>query len=97
MSMSKYVELRREDGLPLDPWLRVHVRAGGEVVGIAPFSMTVAGNLAQWKEWTSIDFDRDGEVDVPGALAPVIVNRRRDVAIYIEPNVWVRHRALEHA
>lgn len=92
MSMAEYIELRREDGLPIDPWLRVHVRAGGDIVGIAPFSMTVSGSLGQWKEWTGIHFDQDGEVDVSGALAPVIVNRRRDLATYIEPNVWVRHR-----
>ena len=28
MPMSKYITMMREDGLPADPWLRVHVRAG---------------------------------------------------------------------
>ena len=31
----------RSDGLPLDRWLRVHVRAGGQIVGIASCSATV--------------------------------------------------------
>ena len=29
MSMGEYADLRRDDGLPVDPWLRVHVRAAG--------------------------------------------------------------------
>lgn len=39
-------------------------------------------------------FDADGEVPVPGALAPVWVSTRRNVAAYVEPNVWVLHTLL---
>ena len=35
MAMAEYVERRRSDGLPDDPWLRVHVRLGAEIVKIA--------------------------------------------------------------
>ena len=31
---------------------------------------------------------------VPGALTPVEVNVAHDRAVYVEPNVWVRHRLL---
>ena len=30
LPMARYITMVREDGLPADPWLRVHVRAGGE-------------------------------------------------------------------
>lgn len=83
---------RRADGLPHDPWLRVHVRAGGTVEAVAPASMTVSGSLAQWREWTGLAFDADGPVEVPGALAPVHCETRGGYAVYVEPNVWVRHR-----
>jgi hypothetical protein len=53
--------------------------------------MTVAGTIAQWQEWTGVSFERDGPVEVPGALAPVLINRELDLGIYIEPNVWARH------
>lgn len=92
MGLADYVALTRDDGLPVDPWLRVHVRAGGEIVGIAPLSMVMVGTLAQWRTWTVADLDRDGEIEIPGALAPLIVNQRQNVAVYIEPNVWMRHR-----
>lgn len=90
--MAEYVARTREDGLPEDPWLRVHVRAGGRVVKVCPASMVVPGTLAQWREWTGLAFDRDGEVTVPGALTPVHVSLAHDHAVYVEPNVWVRHR-----
>ncbi|KDN87439.1 hypothetical protein [Kitasatospora cheerisanensis] len=90
--MAEYVERRRPDGLPEDPWLRVHVRAGGEIVRVAPASMTVSGSLAEWRAWTGLPFDRDGAVEVPGALTPVHCDLAQDHAVYVEPNVWVRHR-----
>ncbi|GAA2103008.1 hypothetical protein GCM10009759_38000 [Kitasatospora saccharophila] len=91
--MSEYAfRTREEDGLPHDPWLRVHVRAGAVIEKVAPASMTVAGSLAEWREWTGLPFDRPGDVIVPGALAPVHCRLERDCAVYVEPNVWVRHR-----
>ncbi|GAA1166977.1 hypothetical protein GCM10009654_24950 [Streptomyces hebeiensis] len=29
--MDRYIRRRRDDGLPTDPWLRVHVKAGGTI------------------------------------------------------------------
>jgi GNAT superfamily N-acetyltransferase len=89
--MADYLRRRRDDLLPADPWLRVHVKAGGSIVKIAPASMTVSGSLAQWREWTGLPFTEDGPVDVPGALVPVHCDTGHDRAVYVEPNVWVRH------
>jgi hypothetical protein len=82
----------RADGLPHDPWLRVHARAGAEVVAVAPTSMTVAGSLAEWRQWTGLAFDSTGDVEVPGALLPVRCEPQHDFAVYVEPNVWMHHR-----
>lgn len=89
--MAEYAYRTREDGLPYDPWLRVHVRAGAAIDSVAPLSMTIGGTLAQWREWTGLPFDTAGPVLVPGALAPVHCEPERDFAVYVEPNVWVRH------
>ncbi|MFJ2738582.1 N-acetyltransferase [Streptomyces sp. NPDC087440] len=91
--MTSYVRELREDGLPADPWLRVHVKAGGTVEKVAPASMTVSGSLAEWRTWTGLPFEADGDVAVPGALVPVQCSLVHDRAVYVEPNVWVRHRA----
>ncbi|MFD5430033.1 N-acetyltransferase [Streptomyces sp. NPDC127084] len=91
--MSEYAfRTREEDGLPHDPWLRVHVRAGGVIEAVAPASMTVAGSLEQWRAWTGLPFDTDGPVPVPGALVPVRCSLEHEHAVYVEPNVWVRHK-----
>ena len=90
--MTSYAARVRPDGLPVDPWLRVHVRAGGRIEGVAPRSMVVPGTLEEWREWTGLPFDRSGPVHVPGALAPVHCDLEHGVATYVEPNVWVVHQ-----
>jgi GNAT superfamily N-acetyltransferase len=86
-----YVARRRPDGQPHDAWIRTHVRAGAEIVKIAPRSMVAAGTLAEWREWTGLPFDRSGPTIVPGALSPIHVSLEQDHAVYVEPNLWVRH------
>ncbi|MFD0367903.1 N-acetyltransferase [Streptomyces sp. NPDC127114] len=83
---------RASDGLPHDPWLRVHVRAGATIEKVAPASMTVSGSVEQWRAWTGKPFDTDGPVEVDGALVPVHCEASRGYGVYVEPNVWVRHR-----
>src|SRR3954447_20566053 len=91
-SIEDYAALRRDDGWPVDPWLRVHVRAGGTIVGVAARAMAMAGSLAHWREWTGLPFDTTGPVTVPEALAPVLADVEHDVAVYVEPGIWVHHR-----
>jgi GNAT superfamily N-acetyltransferase len=89
--ISEYVTRRTVDGLPADPWLRVHVRAGGQISKIAPASMVIAGTIADWSRWTSMTFPRSGQFAVPGALVPIHVSLEQDHAVYVEPNIWVEH------
>ena len=91
LSIKDYAALRRDDGLPVDPWLRVHVRAGGTIVGVAARAMTIAGSTAQWRDWTGLPFDETGPVVVPEALVPVYCDVAQDYAVYCEPCVWVHH------
>ncbi len=90
--VAEYATWTRDDGLPVDPWLRTQVRAGGRIVGVAPHSMVITGALADWRGWTGLPFDTDGPVWVPGALAPVQCDLAAGIAVYVEPNVWVHHR-----
>ena len=59
---------------------------------VAPASMTVSGSLEQWRRWTGLPFDTQGDIEVPGALVPVRCEPERGYAVYVEPNVWMRHR-----
>ncbi|BCB82360.1 hypothetical protein GCM10022251_47820 [Phytohabitans flavus] len=90
--IEEYVTWIRDDGLPYDPWLRVHVRAGGQIINVAHSSMVIPGQLARWRQWTGLPFDKTGPVRVPEALNPVHCDVDQDIAVYVEPNVWVHHR-----
>jgi GNAT superfamily N-acetyltransferase len=83
---------RLEDGLPNDAWLRVHVRAGGQIIKIAPHSMTITGTLEDWHLWTGLRFNQSGETIIPGAVKPVYINLEQNLGVYVEPNVWVHHK-----
>jgi GNAT superfamily N-acetyltransferase len=89
---AEYVARTRSDGLPHDPWIRAHVRAGARIVKIAPYSMVFAGTVADWSQWTGMRFERSGDYVVPGALSPIHVSCEQDHAVYVEPNLWVHHR-----
>jgi hypothetical protein len=90
--IEQYVEWCSDDGLPLDPWLRVHARLGAAIVRIAERSMTIRGAVAEWEAWTGLAFPASGEYVVPVALTPITIDRERDVGLYVEPNVWMRRR-----
>lgn len=95
--MAAYALRTRDDGLPYDPWLRVHVRAGGRIVRPAEASMTIPGTVAQWREWTGLPFDTAGPVNVPNALVPVQCDPDHGYAVYVEPNVWVHHKLADRS
>jgi GNAT superfamily N-acetyltransferase len=89
--IAEYVNLRRSDGLLEDQWLRVHVRAGGKIIKIAPYAMTIVGTVSEWSQWTGMTFDKSGLFPVDGALSPIYISIEQDYGVYIEPSVWIHH------
>lgn len=89
--MERYARWERPDGLPFDPWLRVHRRLGAGFLRVAPRSMTITGTIFDWEEWTGMSFPESGPYIVPGALNPIGMDLERDLGTYEEPNVWMRH------
>ena len=92
--IERYMQWRREDGLPFDPWLRLHERLGGRMLAPCPESARFTATVADWESWTGMAFPESGDYVVPGALALVHIDRERDVGEHVEPNVWVRHDPL---
>ena len=88
---ASYAAWNRQDGEPFDPWLRVHLRAGGRVIRVASRSMTIGGTLQQWSRWTEQEFPGSGEYTIPGGLVPLSVDIEAGRGEYVEPNVWVVH------
>jgi GNAT superfamily N-acetyltransferase len=86
-----YTHWKNEQGLPFDPWLRVHARQGAEIIRVCPRSMRIEGSIADWESWAGMVFPESGQYIVPGALVPVEMVLEKDRGIYIEPNVWMHH------
>lgn len=92
MPISEYAARVRDDGLPEDPWIRVHVRAGGRMVRAVEDSMTISGTLAEWREWTGLELPASGRYVPEGAASPVVIDVEAGRGVYHDPNVWVVHR-----
>src|SRR5690606_29902920 len=89
--MAEYAAWTRPDGEPFDPWLRVHRRLGARLLHPCERSMEVTGSVAEREEWTGMALPGTGSYTVPGALAPVEIDRAADTGRYTEPNVWAVH------
>ena len=90
--MAEYAGWRRADGATFDPWLRLHQRLGGEVLAVAPTSMTVTGSVADWSHWCDQEFPGSGSYVIDGGLAPLLVDLTAGTGTYQEPNIWLVHR-----
>jgi hypothetical protein len=89
--MERYAHWTRPDGLPFDPWLRVHWRLGAELLQVAPQSMVITGTAQEWEAWTGMYFPESGAYVVPEALQPVLIDREHNSGRYEDPNIWMRH------
>ncbi len=89
--IERYARWRRDDGLPLDPWIRVHERLGGTILRPEPHSLRITGTVAEWEKWTGLAFPETGVYVFPAGLALLQVDVGSDRGRYWEPNVWMRH------
>ncbi|MDP8929654.1 MAG: N-acetyltransferase [Actinomycetota bacterium] len=87
--IEQYSRWLGDDGLPFDPWMRVHARMGATVLRPEPRSMRITGSVEQWEHWTGLAIPDDGSYVFPGGLAPLTVVE--GTGRYWEPNVWMLH------
>ena len=89
---------------PFDPWVRTHVRLGGQVIKVCHKSMNIEADADAWERWTGVRFTSEGalchkdengrtycEISATGALTYVRYFPDLNRGFYTEPNVWVRH------
>lgn len=91
ISLDNYINWKK-DNLPFDPWLRVHLKIGGEILKVANPSMIVRGTVSDWQRWTGMYFGESNKYIVSGALNSVNIDLENDLGEYIEPNIWVLHK-----
>jgi hypothetical protein len=87
-----YIQWTNGEGLPFDPWMRVHSRLGARLIKPCSRAMTMGGTVAQWETWTGVAIPGSGDFVLPDLLAPLHVDHAADRCIYVEPNVWMEHK-----
>jgi len=87
--MDEYVKWTRDDGSAFDPWLRVWLRAGAELLAVCHDSTVIEGTVAEWEEWTEMELPASGEYVIAGGQAPLRIDREADTGRYSEPHVWM--------
>jgi len=93
--IERYITWTREAGEPFDPWIRIHIRRGAKMAKPIPHSLHIVGTVAEWEQWTGMRFPEDGVYTFPAGLAPVEIDRERDLGSYWEPNVWIVHTIVD--
>ncbi|MFM0515356.1 hypothetical protein [Paraburkholderia sp. RL17-373-BIF-A] len=91
-----YIQARRADGLPLDPWLRALTRKGMELIRYDAEAMKIEVPLRQFNEYRLTPGMRSrvrhlatsdaGEIWLCGATGHFEINDRS--VVYREANVW---------
>jgi hypothetical protein len=89
--IESYARWTREDGLPFDPWIRLHARLGGRIVRVSHEALIIRGSVADWESWTGMAFPESGQYVVPRATQPITIDRERDEGLYHDQNVWMVH------
>ena len=90
IAIEDYATWQRPDGLPFDPWMRVHARLGATILRSEPHSLLIEGAVSEWESWTEMVFPAPGHYVFPGGLSLLEVDNGH--ATYWEPNVWMNHQ-----
>ncbi len=91
IALEEYAFWTQKDGLPFDPWMRMHVRLGARILKIAERSMVITGTIQEWEEWTEMRLPQNGSYVIPEALVPITISYEHNEGRYEEPNVWMQH------
>lgn len=89
LSYRDYALLRLPDGRHFDPWLRLHERGGGRIVGAREGSFFMRGSREEWEQWTGLALPEDGELLVDGGNDYLRLQAGRGEMV--EGSIWVVH------
>jgi len=94
MPMAEFAGLKREDGYPLDHWVRLHIRLGARILKASETSHQHVMALQDFYDQFSQDVLPDsGDVLIErnGEWYNVFVDRKRDFVLINQGCVWVQH------
>ena len=87
-TMEEFLSWRTADGGLVDPWLNHFKGMGATDLGIAHDAITLSAPIAQWTEWTGMQFPVTGEYVIPGGHRMLQVDVDTGIAKYGEDHLW---------
>lgn len=93
--IERYAAWQREDGLPFDPWLRVHACGWRRDPHARAAVDADHGDRGGVGGVDGLAYPESGEYVFPRGLPPLRVDREGDRGVYFEPNVWMAHRSID--
>jgi len=69
--IDNYIKWKTKDGLPFDPWLRVHVRKNAEIINACKKAVEIRGTVKEWETWTNMKFPESGKYVVEGKQSAI--------------------------
>ncbi len=94
MPMDEFAQLKRDDGLPLDHWVRLHTRLGAKILSASEKSHRHVLNLQDFHDhFSSAPLPHSGDVLIErkGEWYNVYVDLERDFVLINQGCVWARH------
>ncbi len=93
LSMAQFSALRREDGRPVDHWLRLHLQLGAQIVTTSEISHQHAMNGRDFAEQFGSRFESTGYhlVEKNGEWFRAYVDVDRDFVLVNQGCVWVQY------
>ncbi len=88
VEMEEYIQWT-EKGKIFDPWIRVHMEAGAQIIKVCHKAMSVELSIAAWEKLLGYKITRSGKIKVEGALTLVDIQLDKGIGTYIEPNIWI--------
>ena len=83
MSMENFLEMKRDDGSHIDPWIRTQLKVGGVIKGVCHKSVELKATKEDWERWCG---PINPDMTAKHLMAPLTEDYK-----YIEPNVWIQH------
>lgn len=94
MPMAEFAALKRDDGLPLDHWIRLHTRLGAKILCASEKSHRHAMSVQDFHaQFSPVPLTENGDmlVERNGEWYKIYVNLEHDIVLINQGCVWVRH------
>ena len=101
LSMNEYLKpykqnVHKDEGNAIeddlyDPWIMLHLRQGAQLLNICKESMAITASIKWWEQHLKCSLKGLNRLNIAQGLVPLEIDQNRFLAIYTEPNVWMKY------